>query len=135
MAGDLADAVRTARLKRRALFLRHFVNVAKHLAGARKIEATLWTKLTQGSEDVMRAVDIHVHGGEAVGKTLSHEALCGKVITLVKIVFAEYVKDAGVTLETCWVQRYAVEQMLNAAESCFRYFECDATHQAVHFVA
>src|SRR5215203_1229260 len=99
MAGDLADAVRTARLKRRALFLRHFVDVTKHLAGAGKVETTVWTQLTQCGEDVVRAVDIHVHGGEAVGETLSHEALCGKVITLVKIVFTKYVKDAGVAFQ------------------------------------
>ena len=34
--GDFADSVGTARLKRRRLFLRHFVDVAKHLARPRE---------------------------------------------------------------------------------------------------
>ena len=56
----------------------------------------------------MSAVDIHVHGGEAVGKTLRHEALGREVIALVKIVLAENVENTGVTLEAGRVQRYAV---------------------------
>src|SRR5919106_3835591 len=82
----------------------------------------------------MRAVDVHIHGREAVGETLGDETLRGQVIALVEIVFAEYVKYAGVTLETGRVKRYAIEYMSDAAESRPRRFQGHPAHQAMNFI-
>src|ERR1051326_1430661 len=83
----------------------------------------------------MRAVDVHVHGRKAVGKAFRHKTLGREVITLVKIVFAEDMKNAGVTLETGRVQRDPVQQVMYATEPCFGSFERHAPHQSVDFIA
>ena len=83
----------------------------------------------------MRAVDVHVHGREAVGETFGHETLRRQVITLVKVVFAEDVEDTGVTFETGRVQRYAIQQVSDAAESRFRGFERTRAHEPMDFIA
>src|SRR5215212_4809455 len=133
MAGDLADSIRTARLKCSALRLRHLVDVAKHLARTRKVKTALWPQLTKRSQHVVSAVD--VHRGEAVGKTLSHEALRREVIALIKIVFAEDVENAGITFQAGWVQGYAIEYVGDATESGFRRIKSHTAHQAVHLIA
>src|ERR671939_1236875 len=97
-AGDFADAVRAARLKRRRLLLRDFRRVAEHLARAREIEPATGPHFSQRREHVVRAIDVHVHRREAVGKTLRDETLRREVVTLVELVLAEHVKNAGVTL-------------------------------------
>src|SRR5829696_7637081 len=134
MAGDLADSIRTARLKCCAFCLRHLVDVAKHLARTRKVKTAPGPQLTQRSQHVVSAVDVHVHRREAVGKTLSHEALRREVIALIEIVFAEYVENAGVTLQAGWVHGYAIEYMGDATEPGFRRLKSHTAHQAVHFV-
>src|SRR6185295_12175761 len=100
MAGDFTDPIRTAWLKRSRLFLRHFVDVPKHLARAGEIKTTLRPQLTQRGQHVMRAVDVRAHGRKAVSEAFRHETLRREVIALVKIVFAENVEDAGVAFKT-----------------------------------
>src|SRR5689334_20564972 len=102
---ELADPVRAAGLKRRRLFLRHLAGIAEHLARTGEVKTAARPHFAQRGEHVMRAVDVHVHRRKAVGKTLRHEALRREVITLVKVVLAQYVKDAGVTFETRRMQR------------------------------
>src|SRR5215213_75782 len=109
MAGHLADSVWAPRLKCSALCLRYLVDVAKHLARARKIKPALRPQLTQRREHVVSAVDVHIHRREAVGETLRHEALRREVIALVKVVFTEDVENAGVTFQAGRVQRYAIQ--------------------------
>src|SRR5678815_3173191 len=100
VTGDFTDSIRTARLKRGRLFLRHFVDVPEHLARPGEVKTTLRTQLTQRREHVVRAVDVRAHGRKAVSEALRHETLRREVITLVKIVFAEDVKNAGVAFKT-----------------------------------
>src|SRR6185369_6329073 len=133
--GELADAVWATWLKRRRLFLRHFTRIAKHFTRAGEIKTTTRTRLPQCSEHVMRAVNVHIHRREAVGKTLRHEALSREVITLVKVVLAQNLKDARVAFETGRVQGHAVENVGDAAEPRFRRFERDPAYQAVDFIA
>jgi hypothetical protein len=83
----------------------------------------------------MRAVDVHVHRREAVGKTLRDETLSGEVITLVEIIFTENVEDTGVTFETRRMQRHSIDQVSDTAEPLFGCFEGDPAHEAVDFVA
>src|ERR1051325_11931875 len=120
---DFADSIRAARLKRRALRLRHFADIPKHLTRPGKVKTTTGPQLTQRRQDVVRAVDVRVHGREAVGKTLGHKALRRQVITLVKIVFAEDMENAGVTLEIRRMQGDTVQQVTDATESRFGSLE------------
>src|ERR1044072_827274 len=99
VTGDFTDSIRTARLKRSRFFLRHFVDVPKHLARSGEIKPTLRAQLAQGGEHVMRAVDVCAHRREAVCEALCHETLRRKVIALVKIMLAENVEDAGVAFK------------------------------------
>src|SRR5215213_6148260 len=134
-AGDFTDSIRTARLKCGGLFLRHLVDVAKHLARAREVKATIGPQLPQRRKHVVRAVDVRAHRRKAVSEAFRHKALGREVITLVKIVFAEDVENAGVTLETGRVQRDTVQQVSEPAEPRFGGFQGHATDQAVHLVA
>src|SRR5678815_3895822 len=109
VTSDFTDSIRAARLKRSRLFLRHFVDVPKHLARSGEVKTALRPQLTQRGEHVMRAIDVRAHGRKAVGKAFRHETLRGEVIALVKVVFAEDVEDAGVTFETGRVQGDAVQ--------------------------
>jgi len=47
----------------------------------------------------MRAVDVDVHCGKAVGETFGDKALRREVVTLVEVVPADDVIDARITLE------------------------------------
>src|SRR5688572_25340677 len=129
-SGNFADAVRTARLKRRCLFLRHLVYVAKHLAGTGEVETALRLRFTQRREDVVRAVDVHIHRGEAVGEAFRDETLRREVVTLVEFVLAQYVENARITLETRRVQPQAFDQMADTAEACVWCFERDEIGRA-----
>src|ERR1051326_672444 len=133
--GDLADSIRTARLKRRALRLRHFADIPKHLTRPREVKTTTGPQLSQRRQHVMRAVDVCVHGRKAISKTLGHEALRREVITLLKIVLAEDVKDTRVTLEIRRMQGHAIQQVTDATESRFRRLEGHPPHQPMDLIA
>src|SRR5215510_8400046 len=82
----------------------------------------------------MRAVDICVHGRKAVRKTLRHETLRRQVITLLKIMLAEDVEDARVTLEIRRMQGHVVQQVTDATESRLRRFEGHATDESMNLI-
>ena len=132
---DFAYAVGRARIKRCCLSLRHFTHLAEHFRGTRKIESAIWLKLPQGSEHVMRAVDVCIHRREAVSETLGDEALGRQVIALIKFVLADNVEDARITLQARGVQLQPIGEILNARESSRRIFERDSSDQAVNFIA
>src|SRR5262249_31724563 len=98
-SGHLADSVRAAWLKCSGLFLRYVVDVPKHLAGACKVKTTFGPQLPERRQHVVRAVDVHIHRGKPVREAFRHETLCREVVALVKIMVAENVKNAGITLE------------------------------------
>src|SRR5690349_16136331 len=123
MTGDFTDSIRTARLKRSRLFLRHFVDVSKHLARPGEVKTTLRSQLTQRGEHVVCAVDVRTHRRKAVSKAFRDETLRREVITLIKIVFAEDVENTRVAFETGRMQRDSVQDMSDTAEPCFRGFE------------
>src|SRR5215213_7925342 len=126
--------VRTARLKRRVLVLRHFTDISKHLTRPRKVKTTTGPKFTQRREDEIRAVDIRSHGRKAVSKTFRYEVLRRQVVTLLKIMFAEDMEDAGVTLEIRRMQGDAIQQVTDATESCLRSFEGHPPHQPMDLI-
>src|SRR6185369_13711392 len=134
VTGDFTDSVRAARLKRSRLFLRHFVDVPKHLARSGEVKTALGPQLTQRGEHVMCAIDVCAHGRKAVSEAFRHETLRCEVIALVKIVFAEDVEDAGVALKTGRVQCDSVQEMCDAAEPRLRGFEGHAADQPVYFI-
>jgi hypothetical protein len=133
-AGYFADAVRAARLKRCCFLLWYFVNVAEHLTRSGEVETAFWPQFSQGGEDVVSAVDVHVHRREAVGEAFRDEALGRQVVTLVEVMLAQDLKNAWVTFETGRMECYAFEQMGNAAEASIGRLEGDASHQAVNFI-
>src|SRR6185437_4075555 len=71
---------------------------------------------------------------KAVSEALGHETLRRKVITLVKIVFAKDVENAGVAFKAGRVQGDAVQQVLDAAEPRLGRFEGHAANQPVYFI-
>src|SRR5215510_3181117 len=132
--GDLADSIRTARLKRRALRLRHFADVPKHLTRPGEVKTTSGPQLSQRRQHVMRAVDVRVHRRKAIGKTFCHEALRRQVITLLKIVLAEDMENTRITLEIRRMQGHAVQQVSDATESRFRRLEGHPAHQSMDLI-
>src|ERR1700754_356789 len=134
-SGELADSIRTARHERCRFLLRNLGGVAKHLTRTREVKATPRTHLAQRRQHIVRAVDVHVHSREAVGETFRDETLRCEVVALVKFVLTQNVEDTRITLQTRWMQRDAIDQMSNPAESHFRHFQCHAAHEPVHFIA
>jgi hypothetical protein len=131
---DLTDPVRTAWLKCRALVLRHFTYIPKHLTRPRKVKTTIGPKFTQRREDEIRAIDVRSHGRKAVSKTFRHEVLRRQVVTLLKIMFAEDMEDAGVTLEIRRMQDDVVQQVTDTDKSCLRSFEGHPPHQPMDLI-
>src|SRR2546423_5062038 len=82
----------------------------------------------------MRAIDVGIHGGKTICKAFGHEALRGQVVTLVKIVAADYVKDAGITFQARWMQSDSIEQMVDALGASLRDFQRHPPHQPMNFV-
>src|ERR1043165_9823063 len=72
-ARDFADAVRRTWMKRRVLVLGHLARLAEHFGRAGEIEAALRLQFAQSCQHIMSAVDVRIHGREAIGKTLGHE--------------------------------------------------------------
>ena len=82
----------------------------------------------------MSAVDVCVHRREAVGETLSDETLCSQVITLVKIIATDDMKNAGIAFEACGMEGDLVQEMRDPVGPAFGRFQRNATHEAVHLV-
>jgi len=82
----------------------------------------------------MRPIDVGVHSREPVGETLRYKTLRREMITLIKILFAEDMEDAGVAFQARGVQLDSIQQMGNPAEPAVGVFYCDAAYYAVHFV-
>src|SRR6185369_10962350 len=100
-SGHFADAVRAARMKRGILVLRRVLYLTEHFTRSRKVEAAFRPQLPECGKHVVSPVDVGVHGREAIGKALGDKALGGEMITLVKIILADDVEDAWITLEAC----------------------------------
>src|SRR6185503_1025305 len=95
----LANTVRAARMKLRRLCLRNFLSLSEHFARAGEVKPTPRSQVSQRGKHIVSTVDVDVHCGKAVGETFSDEALRREVITLVKVVPANDVINARVTLE------------------------------------
>src|SRR5689334_10322215 len=134
-SGNFADAVRRARMKRRRFALRHLLNFAEHFGGTCKVHSALWLQLFQCGQNIVRAVDVDVHRGEAILKTLRDKALRGQMVALIKLITADYAEDAGITLQTPRVNMNPIDQMQNSSEMPLGIFERDPARDAVHFVA
>jgi hypothetical protein len=57
------------------------------------------------------------------------------MVTLVKIMATDDVKNAGIALQTCRVERDLIKQVGDSLSPALGRLESDATHQTVHFVA
>lgn len=82
----------------------------------------------------MRAVDVCIHRREAIGKTLGDKRLRRQVVTLVKLVAAKDLKDAGITFQAAGMKRQPIQQMTNASKSALRIFEGHTTHDSMDFI-
>jgi len=82
----------------------------------------------------MRAVDVDVHCGKAVGETLGDKTLRSKVITLIKIVLANDVVNAGITLERGRVKNQAIDNVGKTTKASFGGFERNSANDSVDFV-
>src|SRR5262249_40111876 len=123
---DLADAVRAPRMKRRGLLLRRLSNFAEHLARSGEIESAFRSQLPERRKHVMSAVDVRVHGREAVEKTLGDKALSREMVTLVKRVLAEHVEDAWITLEARGMKNDSIHDARDAVKAPLRILERDS---------
>lgn len=83
----------------------------------------------------MRAIDVCIHRREAIGKTLRDKRLGRQVVTLVKLVATDDVKDAWVTFQTACVQRQPIQQVTDARESALGILEGHTTHHAMDFIS
>src|ERR1700678_3100125 len=92
-AGHLADAIRTARMERRAFLLGSLADVAEHFARTGEIKLAARLQLAQRRQHVMGAVDVGGHGGESIDKTLPNKALGRQMIALVELLFGQYAED------------------------------------------
>src|ERR1041385_6340613 len=134
-ARHFADAVRTARMKRRRFALRTFPRLAEHFAGTREVETAIRLQLLERGQHVMGAVDVDVQGRETIGKTLGNETLRSQVITLIELLTDEYVKDARVAFQSCSVEHQPILKIEDSLKSLLRRFERDSSHQAVDFIS
>src|SRR5713101_794438 len=134
-AGDFADAIWTAWIKRGRLALGHFAHAAEHLGRSGEIKTALRAQLLKRSQHVMRAVDVDVQRREAVLKTFGHETLRSEVIALVKLVLTEDVKDTRIAFNTRRMKLKTIKQMRDAPKSSLRIFHSDAAHQTMNLVA
>ena len=82
----------------------------------------------------MSTVDVRVHRRETVRKALGDETLRREVIALVKLVFAEDMKDARIAFNTGRMKLKTVKQVRDASKSSFRVFHADAAHQTMNLV-
>src|SRR5580658_1929909 len=96
---NLADAIRTSGMKWRGRTLRRFTRAPEHLTGSCEVEFTSWLDLAYACEQIVRSIDIRVHGRESIGKTLRNKALSSQMITLVKLTSSEDLKDAWIAFE------------------------------------
>src|SRR5678815_5037935 len=83
----------------------------------------------------MRAVDVDVHCSKAVGETLGDETLRSKVITLIKVVLANDVVNAGITLERGRVQNQPIDDVGKTTKTNVRRFERNSANESMDFVA
>src|ERR1043165_1726953 len=83
----------------------------------------------------MRTVDVRVHGRKAIGETLGDEALGREVVTLIKLILADDVKDARITFQARGVQLQPIGKLPDSRESARRIFERDSPDEAVNFIA
>src|SRR5215471_7086686 len=104
IACHFADAVRTARMKRRCLALRRLPHLAEHFAGPGEIEPALWLELVQRSQDVMSAITIRVHGGKAILKAFRDKALGCKMIAFVDFAAAQNLEQTWIAFKTAGVK-------------------------------
>src|SRR6266436_3757651 len=116
------------------LVLWRFAHFAKHLGRAGEIKAALWLQFAQGRKHVVGAVDVCIHRREAVGKRFGDETLRSQVVTLVKLMFGQDVKDRGVALKACRVKRDPIEQVLEPGKAPGRILKSDTSNETMHFV-
>src|SRR5579862_3871622 len=126
--GDLTDAIRTARMKRRGLALRRLPDFTEHLARSGEIKAAFRLQLPDGLQDIVCPVDVGAHGGEAVGEAFRYEALRRQVITFLELLLGENVKYAGVALQAGGVNVDAAQASFQAAETQLGLLERYAPH-------
>ena len=127
-SGDLTDAIRRARMKRRGFLLWRFFHFAKHFRRTGEIETALRLKFAQGCQKIMGAINICIHRRESVGKTFGDKALRSQVITLVEFVTADDMKDTGITFQGGRMQRESIQQMRDAVKSALRILQRHAPH-------
>src|SRR5205809_1509768 len=83
----------------------------------------------------MRAVDIDVHRGETISKTLSDKALRRQVITFIKLVTADDVRNARIAFQTRRMQRDPIENVFNTTEAPHGILHSHTADKSVHLVA
>src|SRR5579871_4940794 len=83
---------------------------------------------------MMCAVDVHIHCGKAICKTLRYEAKGGQVIAFVELVASEDVKNARVAFEARGVQREVARQVSNSTQPLLGLLDGDSPYDSVDLV-
>jgi hypothetical protein len=82
----------------------------------------------------MSPVDIYIHRRKAVGETFRDETLGREVITLIKIVLADDVIDARITLERSRMKYQTIDDVGKPTKACVRSFERNPAYESMDFV-
>jgi hypothetical protein len=132
--GDLADAVWTAWAKRCGFGLWDLQHFAEHFTGTRKVEFAFRPQFLKCSQDIVRPVDVSIHGAKAIGETFGNETLRSKVVAFVEIVATEYVKDTRIAFQICRMKSQTIQYVMDSPESPLWLFHRHPSHQAVDFI-
>src|SRR5438445_9491552 len=122
-------------MERRGLSLRNFAGLSEHLTRGCEIEPRMRGNLPYGGKDVVRAVDIDVHGREFILERIAHKALRCQVVALVRLDLLHHRENACIALERRRMQLDPVEQMSDPEHAMMRIFESDASHDSMDFVS
>jgi len=116
VAVDLGHAIRAARVERRRLALRHFDDLAEHLAGAGLIHADVRVNNADGVEHAGDAQRGHVAGENRLVPRGLHERLRGQIIDFLRPVLFQDVDERNLVAQVAGNQLQPVLNVADAVE-------------------
>src|SRR5436190_10520236 len=131
---NLADAIRITGMEGCRLSLGHLMSLSEHFTRTGEIELAVGLLFLQRCQYVMRSIDVRVHRRKPIRKTFSDKALRSEVVTLIELVTAQDMKNAGITLEIRGMQNQLIQQMSNSAKSLLRRLESHSSNQTMDLI-
>ena len=122
-------------MKGRGLALRRLVYLSEHFARSGEIEPALGLHFPQRRQDIVRPVDVGVHGRKTIRKAFGNETLGGQMITFVELLLGENVEYAGIAVQASRMQVNAIQAVLQAAKTQPGLLQGDAPNQSMNLIA